>query len=92
MTTTVAPSAAVLAMVLSLKIIEKKFDTRGVNNGILAGLVAITAGAPLVAPEGAFIIGVVSAGIYYCSAFMLLKLKVDDVVDAVSLAIVCCGL
>lgn len=77
-------------MVLSLKIIEKKFDTRGVNNGILAGLVAITAGAPLVAPEGAFVIGLVSAGIYYCSASLMLKLRIDDVVDAVSFAMVSC--
>lgn len=82
--TTIGPSAAVLVMVVSLKILEKKFDTRGVNNGILSGLVAITAGAPLVNPEGAFVIGVVSAGVYYCSAKLLLKLQIDDVVDAVS--------
>ncbi|CAM9201589.1 unnamed protein product [Laminaria digitata] len=69
-------------MVVSLKVLEKKFDTRGVNNGILSGLVAITAGAPLVNPEGAFVIGVISAGVYYMSAKLLLKLRIDDVVDA----------
>lgn len=71
-------------MVVSLKILEKKFDMRGVNNGILSGLVAITAGAPLINAEGAFVIGVISAGVYYCGANLLLKLQIDDVVDAVS--------
>lgn len=70
-------------MVISVKMLEKKFDTRGVNNGILSGLVAVTSGAPLVDPEGAFVIGVVSAFFYYASANLLLKLKIDDVVDAV---------
>lgn len=84
MSTTIGPAAGVLVMVVSLKILEKKFDTRGVNNGILSGLVAITAGAPLINPEGAFVIGVVSAGVYYASAGLLLRLKIDDVVDAVS--------
>ena len=81
--TTIGPSAGVLVMVVSLKVLEKKFDTRGVNNGILSGLVAVTAGAPLLNPEGAFVIGVISAGVYYTSANLLLKLRIDDVVDAV---------
>ena len=84
MATTIAPSAAVLVMVLALKIMENKYDTRGVNNGILAGLVAITAGAPLVDPEGAFVIGAVAAVVYYSAASLLLKFRVDDVVEAVS--------
>ena len=74
-------------MVVLLKLREKKFDTRGVNNGILAGLVAVTAGAPLVTPEGAFVIGVVAAVVYYASANLLLKLQIDDVVDAVRVCV-----
>lgn len=81
--TTIGPSAGVFVMVVLLKLLEKKFDTRGVNNGILSGLVAVTAGAPLVEPEGAFVIGVVAAVVYYTSANLLLKLQIDDVVDAV---------
>lgn len=81
-------------MVICLKIMEKKFDTRGANNGILSGLVAVTAGAPLINPEGAFVIGVVSAVVYYSSANLLLRLKIDDVVDAVCVFFLCqraCG-
>lgn len=70
-------------MVVFVKILEKKFDTRGVNNAILSGLVAVTAGAPLIEPEGAFVVGVVAAVVYYTSANLLLKLQIDDVVDAV---------
>ncbi|CAM9503528.1 unnamed protein product [Ectocarpus sp. 4 AP-2014] len=87
--TTIGPSAGVLVMVISVKMLEKKFDTRGVNNGILSGLVAVTSGAPLVDPEGAFVIGVVSAFFYYASANLLLKLKIDDVVDAAPVHMFC---
>lgn len=89
--TTIGPAAGVLVMVVSLKILEKKFDTRGVNNGILSGLVAITACAPLINPEGAFVIGVVSAGVYYTSAALLIRLQIDDVVDAVSGRLASCN-
>eukprot|EP00752_Nemacystus_decipiens_P007497 g6698.t1 len=87
--TTIGPSAGVLVMVVLLKILEKKFDTRGVNNGILSGLVAVTAGAPLVEAEGAFVIGVVAAVVYYTSASFLLKLQIDDVVDAAPVHLFC---
>ncbi len=86
MSTTIGPSSGVLVMVVLLKLLEKKFDTRGVNNGILSGLVAVTAGAPLVSPEGAFVIGVGAAVVYYGSASLMLKLQIDDVVDAVRAA------
>lgn len=76
-----------MVMVVFVKILEKKFDTRGVNNAILSGLVAVTAGAPLIEPEGAFVIGVVAAMVYYTSANLLLKLQIDDVVDAVGCAV-----
>lgn len=34
------------------------------NNGILSGLVAISASGPLVYPEGAFIIGILASAFY----------------------------
>lgn len=34
------------------------------NNGILSGLVAISASGPLVLPEGAFIVGILSSAFY----------------------------
>merc|ERR1719203_2042326 len=58
-------------------------DVGGFCNGILAGLVAITAGCAAVKPWEAIIIGIIG-GLVYQGASMLLKLlKLDDVVDAV---------
>ncbi|CAM9357568.1 unnamed protein product [Pylaiella littoralis] len=87
--TTIGPSAGVVVMVVLVKIMEKKFDTKGVNNAILSGLVAVTAGAPLIEPEGAFVVGVVAAAVYYTSANLLLKLQIDDVVDAAPVHLFC---
>jgi len=53
------------------------------NNGVLAGLVGITAGCAVVEPYGAFIIGVGAAFVYYFSSKMLKAIGIDDVVDAI---------
>ena len=53
-------------------------------NGVLAGLVAITAGCDVVSPLGAAIIGVISAfAMVYGIEFVDKVLKVDDPVGAV---------
>lgn len=52
------------------------------NNGLLAGLVAITAGCATVELEGAFCIGIVASLFFYNSTTLLQKYKVDDVVNA----------
>ncbi|KAK3235142.1 hypothetical protein CYMTET_54639 [Cymbomonas tetramitiformis] len=51
-------------------------------NGILAGLVGITAPCVVVEPWAAAFIGFVAAFVYYGSSKMLLKLKIDDVLEA----------
>lgn len=82
-TTTIAAAAGGLTAVMIGKVHSDIVDPGLANNGILAGLVAITAGCSVVEPEGAFIIGVISAFVYYGSSGLLLKLQIDDVVDAV---------
>jgi len=62
----------------------KKLDVGGFCNGILAGLVAITAGCAAVQPWEAIIIGFFGGLVYQGSSMLLKKLKVDDVVDAFS--------
>src|SRR5690554_3600026 len=59
-------------------------------NGVLAGLVAITAGCDVVTPGGAILIGFI-AGILvvYSVEFLDKKLKVDDPVGAISVHGVC---
>jgi len=53
------------------------------NNGVLAGLVGITAGCAVVEPYGAFIIGIGASFVYVFSSKFLKKIGVDDVVDAI---------
>jgi Amt family ammonium transporter len=61
----------------------KKPDPSMSVNGVLAGLVAITAPCAFVSPMGAVIIGLV-AGVWVClAAFLLERLKIDDPVGAV---------
>lgn len=59
-------------------------------NGILAGLVGITAGCDLVTPVGAVIIGAICGGIMiFAVEFIDRKLKIDDPVGASSVHGVC---
>lgn len=84
MNTTLAPCVGGLVVFLLRAVVlpPRLLDVGGFCNGILAGLVAITAGCAYVKPWEAVIIGCL-AGIIYQSASMLLKrLKIDDVVDA----------
>ncbi|MDC7126994.1 MAG: ammonium transporter [Spirochaetales bacterium] len=69
---------------------EKKIEGDMIANGVLAGLVGITAGCAYVNTTGAVIIGTV-AGIlvYTVSLFMERVLKLDDVVGAVPVHGVC---
>ena len=60
-----------------------------VLNGILAGLVGITAGADQMSPYEAMIIGLICGVVVVYSAIGLDKLKLDDVVGAVSVHLTC---
>ena len=52
-------------------------------NGILAGLVAITASCHLVTPVGAVCIGIVAGGVVIGAEWLLERLQIDDVIGAV---------
>lgn len=52
------------------------WDITSTNNGILAGLVSITAGCATFEPEGAFIAGAIGGVIYFLASNLLLKMRV----------------
>merc|ERR1712241_1567115 len=82
--TTLAPCVAGLVVFLmrALLLPPKLLDVGGFCNGILAGLVAITAGCASVEPWESIIIGFIGGLVYQGASMLLRRLKVDDVVDA----------
>ena len=66
----------------------KKFDITMVLNGALGGLVAITAGADVVSPYAALIIGAIGGALVFYAVPFFDKLRIDDPVGALSVHLV----
>lgn len=62
---------------------EAQYDLTMAMNGCLGGLVGITAGCSVVEPWAALLIGIISGIVYVLSSKLLVKLKIDDAVDAI---------
>lgn len=62
---------------------EPKFDLAICFNGALSGLVAITSGCGVVDPWASIIIGIVAGWVYMLSSNLLIRLRIDDAVDAI---------
>ena len=60
-----------------------------VLNGVLAGLVGITAGADVISPNLALLVGFIAGILVVLSAVTLDRFHLDDVVGAVSVHLVC---
>ncbi|MBU1670350.1 MAG: ammonium transporter [Actinobacteria bacterium] len=90
MTTTLAGAAGGTAAMFLTWARYGKSDVSMSMNGILAGLVAVTAGCASVSPVSAVIIGTVAGILVVFSVeFIDKKLKVDDPVGATSVHCVC---
>ena len=88
-TTCLAAAAGAVGGFFMGYMVFKRMDLGMVLNGILAGLVGITAGADLMNPYEALIIGLVAGMIVVLSAVTLDKFKLDDCVGAVSVHLTC---
>jgi Amt family ammonium transporter len=88
-TTSLAAAAGGVASALVVFFVTKKHDLSMVLNGILAGLVGITAGADQMSPLDAIIIGLISGLIVVFSVLFFDKVKLDDPVGALSVHLVC---
>ena len=88
-TTALAASAGALAAMLTTYTIFRTLDAPMALNGILAGLVGITAGADAVSPMAAVAIGLIAGLIVVLSINMFDHLRVDDPVGAISVHGVC---
>ena len=80
-TTLSAAGGGLTAMVLNYKLYHV-WDLIAVCNGILAGLVSITAGCAVTEPWTAIICGSLGALVLHYSSKLLLKFKIDDPLEA----------
>jgi Amt family ammonium transporter len=88
-TTCLAASAGAMAAILTSWTVASKPDLSMALNGILAGLVGITAGADVVTPLSAIVIGFVAGGVVVASVLAFDRIKIDDPVGAISVHLVC---
>jgi ammonium transporter, Amt family len=62
---------------------ETSYDLTCAMNGALSGLVAVTSGCATMTPWSAIIVGAVAGLVYLGGSKLLIKLRIDDAVDAV---------
>jgi len=86
--TNMAACAGLVSALLLSMILYSKTDLTFVLNGALAGLVSITAGPDVATPLQAIIIGAIGGVICTLAIPLLDKLKIDDVVGAISVHLV----
>ena len=82
-----ASGGVVAALVSFLKF--KNLDLTMFLNGILGGLVGITAGADQMSPTDAILIGAIAGAIIVFAVSLIDRLKLDDPVGAIAVHLVC---
>lgn len=88
-TTSLAAAAGAIGTFFTSFLLFKSHDLTMVLNGILGGLVGITAGADLMTPFESILIGLIAGIIIPFSVVFFDKLKLDDPVGATSVHLVC---
>ena len=89
LTTLIAGAAGAVTATITVWLKTGFPDVAMAGNGVLAGLVGITAGTAAVSPWGAFIIGGLAGILVVFSVFFIDRLGVDDPVGAISVHGVC---
>jgi Amt family ammonium transporter len=88
-TTTMAAASGCVTAMLADTFLEVRrtgevsYDLTRAMNGVLAGLVGVTAGCAVVKPWAAVVIGIVAGLVYVGFSSFLISLKIDDAVDAI---------
>ncbi|KQC31469.1 ammonium transporter [Flagellimonas eckloniae] len=88
-TTSLAAAAGGVSAFLTSLLAYKNYDLTMFLNGILGGLVGITAGADQMSPNEAVIIGLLAGIIIVAGVALIDKLKLDDPVGAVAVHLIC---
>jgi len=82
MGTTLSPAVAAFTVVVFKKLMTGIWDLNATLNGVLAGLVSITAGCVAVDAWASMLIGFIGAFVYLGASKALVKCKIDDPLDA----------
>jgi len=88
-TTCLSAAAGGVGAMFAYNFVSRKPDLSMALNGILAGLVGVTAGADVVTPIEAILIGAMSGVLVVFAVMCFDKLKIDDPVGATSVHLVC---
>tara|TARA_B100000809_G_scaffold266931_2_gene333204 strand:- start:17694 stop:18935 length:1242 start_codon:yes stop_codon:yes gene_type:complete len=88
-TTCLAAAAGGVGAFAFSQILYKNFDLTMFLNGILGGLVGITAGADQMSPTDAILIGLIAGIIIVLAVALIDKLRLDDPVGAVAVHLIC---
>jgi Amt family ammonium transporter len=88
-TTCLAAAAGGVGAFVFSQILYKNFDLTMFLNGILGGLVGITAGADQMSPNDAVAIGAIAGVIIVLAVALVDRLRLDDPVGAVAVHLIC---
>ena len=88
-TTCLAAAAGGVSSSIISNVLYKNFDLTMFMNGVLGGLVGITAGADQMSPMDAIYIGIIAGIIIVFGIALIDKLKLDDPVGAIAVHLIC---
>jgi Amt family ammonium transporter len=88
-TTCLAAAAGGVVAMITSTIMYKNLDLTMFLNGILGGLVGITAGADVMSPESAILIGAIAGVIIVLAVRFIDKIRLDDPVGAIAVHLIC---
>eukprot|EP00397_Hematodinium_sp_SG-2012_P016886 GEMP01017242.1.p1 GENE.GEMP01017242.1~~GEMP01017242.1.p1 ORF type:complete len:694 (+),score=144.47 GEMP01017242.1:252-2333(+) len=81
-TTISAATCGLVSFIIETIKTRGKYDVSVLCNGILAGLVSVTASCGNVQPWGAFIIGLIGGHVFRGTSYIITRLRIDDPLDA----------
>jgi len=88
-TTSLAAAAGGVGAFLLSTLLYKNYDLTMFLNGILGGLVGITAGADQMGPTDAILIGLIAGALIVGAVALVDKLRLDDPVGAIAVHLIC---
>ncbi|GAB5355993.1 hypothetical protein AAMO2058_000252700 [Amorphochlora amoebiformis] len=81
-TTTIAAAASAISTMIYSRLVLQHYNLTLCLNGVLAGLVSITAPCSVVEPWASMMIGIIGAMVFVGASRLLKKCQIDDPLDA----------